>query len=96
MSSEKLSSDSKSANYAASVHAASVNDPVHEVLYTDSGVVIGEKGENGAGVTYQSASGAPVEARSPLGYSVGTWTALFLNVSMIVGTGIFSTRECLI
>ena len=63
------------------------------MLYADNGVVIGEKGENDAGVTYQSASDAAVEARSPLGYSVGTWTTLFLNMSMIVGTGIFSTRE---
>lgn len=94
MSSGKLYSEkSASAVSVRAPEAADADAGVPEVLYTDGGVVIGEKGENGAGVTYQSASGAPVEARSPLGYAVGTWTALFLNVSMIVGTGIFSTRE---
>ncbi|KAL6702793.1 hypothetical protein ACN47E_000929 [Coniothyrium glycines] len=39
----------------------------------------------------QDASGAPVEQLSPLGYHVGYAGILFLNVSQMVGTGIFST-----
>lgn len=44
---------------------------------------------------YQStdASGAPVETISPLGYHVGWAGILFLNVSQMVGTGVFSTRK---
>lgn len=33
-----------------------------------------EKGENSEEVSYQEASGAPVESRSPLGYHVGAIT----------------------
>ena len=54
---------------------------------------IGEQGGNDAPVGYQEASGAPVETQSPLGYSVGPITIVFLNLSKMVGTGIFSTRE---
>jgi hypothetical protein len=42
---------------------------------------------------YQDGNGAPVEQVSPLGYHVGWAGILFLNVSQMVGTGIFSTRE---
>ena len=42
---------------------------------------------------YQDANGAPVETVSPLGYHVGWAGILFLNVSQMVGTGVFSTRE---
>jgi hypothetical protein len=46
------------------------------------------------GVTvYQDANGAPVEQVSPLGYHVGWYGILFLNVSQMVGTGVFSTRK---
>jgi hypothetical protein len=51
-----------------------------------------EEGGNSAKLTYQEASGAPVETNSPLGYSVGGFTIVFLNLSKMVGTGIFSTR----
>lgn len=54
---------------------------------------VGEKGGNGAQETYQDVSGAPVETINPLGYSVGWWSAFFLNVTMLIGTGIFSFRE---
>lgn len=54
---------------------------------------VGEKGGNGAQETYQDVSGAPVETVNPLGYSVGWWSAFFLNVTMLIGTGIFSFRE---
>ncbi|KAF2731965.1 amino acid transporter [Polyplosphaeria fusca] len=40
---------------------------------------------------YQDGSGAPVEQISPLGYHVGWFGILFLNVSQMVGTGVFST-----
>lgn len=49
-----------------------------------------EKGGNG-GLSYQIATGAPVEAFNPLGYNVGFWTALMMNVGQTIGTGIFST-----
>ena len=55
---------------------------------------VGQQGGNNAPVGYQEASGAPVEVQSPLGYAVGPVTILFLNLSKMVGTGIFSTREC--
>jgi hypothetical protein len=42
---------------------------------------------------YQDGNGAPVEQLSPLGYHVGWAGILFLNVSQMVGTGVFSTRE---
>ncbi|KAJ3579639.1 hypothetical protein NPX13_g932 [Xylaria arbuscula] len=62
-------------------------DVVHdgELTYT---VV---KANNGSGVTYQEAVGAPVESNSPLGYHVGWVTVIFLNVNQMIGTGIFST-----
>jgi hypothetical protein len=40
-----------------------------------------------APVGYQEASGAPVETQSPLGYTVGPVTIIFLNLSKMVGTG---------
>lgn len=52
---------------------------------------VAEIGGNTSEVGFQEASGAPVETKSPLGYSVGPVTILFLNLSMMVGTGIFST-----
>lgn len=56
---------------------------------------VGEKGGNEAEETIQTTAGAPVEVRNPLGYNVGFWTTLLINVSHLVGTGIFSTRELL-
>lgn len=41
---------------------------------------------------FQDPVGAPVEQASPLGYHVGWFGILFLNVSQMVGTGVFSTR----
>jgi len=51
-----------------------------------------EIGGNTSKATYQEASGAPVEVNSPLGYSVGWVTVIFLNLSKMIGTGVFSTR----
>ncbi|KAJ9607680.1 hypothetical protein H2200_007758 [Cladophialophora chaetospira] len=50
-----------------------------------------EKGENSNEPTYQEVSGAPVETTSPLGHHVGSITILFLNLSTMVGTGVYST-----
>lgn len=54
---------------------------------------VAEKAGNDSGTTYQEATGAPVEVNSPLGYNVGPVTIICLNVSMMIGTGIYSTRE---
>ena len=54
---------------------------------------VAQQGENGSVPTYQEASGAPVEVRSPLGYRVQWFTIIFLNIGQMVGTGVFSTRE---
>lgn len=54
---------------------------------------VAQQGENGSVPTYQEASGAPVETRSPLGYRVQWFTIIFLNIGQMVGTGVFSTRE---
>lgn len=51
------------------------------------------KGGNNSHASYQEASGAPVEVNSPLGYKVGAITIIFLNLSKMIGTGIFSTRK---
>jgi hypothetical protein len=51
-----------------------------------------EKGGNDSPASYQEASGAPVEVTSPLGYAVGPVTIIFLNISKMIGTGVFSTR----
>jgi hypothetical protein len=51
-----------------------------------------EYGGNGSPPSYQEASGAPVERDSPLGYNVGWFTIIFLNVGQMIGTGVFSTR----
>lgn len=53
---------------------------------------IGEKGGNDAPPTFQDASGAPIENNSPLGYSVGPVTITLLNITMMIGAGIYSTR----
>lgn len=55
-------------------------------------VAVGHAG-NDSGPTYQEATGAPVEVDSPLGYDVGPVTIIFLNVSMMIGTGVYSTRK---
>ncbi|MCJ1293441.1 hypothetical protein MMC34_004996, partial [Xylographa carneopallida] len=52
-----------------------------------------EYGGNGSGPSYQEISGAPVEHSSPLGYNVGWFTIIFLNIGQMIGTGVFSTRS---
>ncbi|KAJ6186689.1 hypothetical protein N7519_007990 [Penicillium mononematosum] len=55
-----------------------------------------EVGGNTSKATYQEASGAPVEVNSPLGYSVGWVTVIFLNLSKMIGTGVFSTPSAVV
>lgn len=49
------------------------------------------QGGNDSLPSYQEASGAPVEIDSPLGYFVGPVTVIFLNISTMIGTGVYST-----
>lgn len=52
-----------------------------------------EQGGNGSMPSYQEVSGAPVETISSLGYAVGPVTIIFMNISQMVGTGVYSTRS---
>ncbi|WRT70491.1 uncharacterized protein IL334_007489 [Kwoniella shivajii] len=67
-----------------------------EHLHHGSLEYVAEYGGNGASATYQEASGAPVEAKSPLGYEVSHFTVMFLTVNMMIGTGIFSTPSSML
>lgn len=69
-------------------------DPGHKVSDEKLNYVENKAGNNSP-TSYQEASGAPVEVNSPLGYSVGAITIVFLNLSKMIGTGIFSTRRSL-
>lgn len=53
---------------------------------------VAQQGENGSVPTYQEASGAPVEVRSPLGYRVEWFTIIFLNIGQ-VGARTFSGQS---
>ncbi|KAJ5766044.1 uncharacterized protein N7511_003660 [Penicillium nucicola] len=65
--------------------------PQYDSSDNDSLQYTTETGGNTSKATYQEASGAPVEVNSPLGYSVGPVTVIFLNLSKMIGTGVFST-----
>ncbi|KAJ5306980.1 hypothetical protein PENANT_c003G08643 [Penicillium antarcticum] len=65
--------------------------PQYDSSDSDSFQYTTEVGGNTSKATYQEASGAPVEVNSPLGYSVGPVTVIFLNLSKMIGTGVFST-----
>lgn len=52
-----------------------------------------EQAGNDSPPSYQEAAGAPVETKSPFAYSVGAVTIIFLNLSKMVGTGVYSTRK---
>jgi hypothetical protein len=69
------------------------SDHYNEVVSEGKLKYVENKGGNNSQASYQEASGAPVEVNSPLGYKVGAITILFLNLSKMIGTGIFSTRE---
>lgn len=66
--------------------------PAASVIDDGSLKFVYEQGGNNALPSYQEASGAPVEARSPLGYKVHWVSATMLNIGMMIGTGVFSTR----
>jgi hypothetical protein len=70
-----------------------VTHDANSVISDGSITYIGNQGGNDALPTFQEASGAPVEGSSPLGYSVSSFTIMFLNINMMIGTGIFSTRR---
>ncbi|OGE52052.1 hypothetical protein PENARI_c011G07970 [Penicillium arizonense] len=57
---------------------------------------VGEGGGNNSGLTYQDATGAPIESKSPLGYSVGPVTVTLLNITMMIGAGIYSTPSSIL
>lgn len=70
--------------------------PAGEAVYRTGNLeFVAEQGENGGKTTYQEASGAPVEAHSPLGTRIGWYTIIFLNLGQMIGTGVFSTRMLL-
>ncbi|KAJ4989783.1 high affinity methionine permease [Stagonosporopsis vannaccii] len=76
----------------------SSRDEAAPVYTVDDGAVsdgslqyVVEKSGNTNEISYQEASGAPIESDSPLGYSVGAITIIFLNLSKMIGTGIYST-----
>ncbi|KAK5743835.1 hypothetical protein LTR17_002457 [Elasticomyces elasticus] len=65
--------------------------------YSDKGLkIVGAQSDNDSPVSYQEASGAPVETTSPLGLNVGSVTIVFLNLSKMIGTGIFSTPSSIL
>ncbi|CAI7649875.1 unnamed protein product [Penicillium manginii] len=74
----------------------SVTEGQSERVSTAAGQFISEVGGNNAPPTYQDASGAPVESQSPLGYSVGPVTITLLNITMMIGAGIYSTPSSIL
>lgn len=67
-----------------------------EVKLDGSLEFVHEYGGNESKPSYQEASGAPVENVSPLGLHVTGFTTIFLNIGMMIGTGVFSTRKCFV
>jgi len=85
----------RSGNLQAQATATATNSSIGKTEFVGAGDIkyAVEQGGNDSGPSYQDVSGAPVEVKSPLGYSVGGITILFLNISMMIGTGVYSTRE---
>ncbi|GAB7356754.1 hypothetical protein MBLNU459_g7654t3 [Dothideomycetes sp. NU459] len=74
------------------VAIASSNDVASEHILSEGTLKFTlEQGGNGSLPSYQEASGAPVESHSSLGYAVGPVTIVMLNISKMVGTGVYST-----
>ncbi|KAL7941871.1 amino acid transporter [Trichoderma barbatum] len=88
------SSEEPQAAEAEERGSTSDSDP-SELVAGDTYYIAG-KAANSKETSYQDASGAPVEESSPLGYDVGPMTILFLNVSKMIGTGIFSTPSSIL
>ena len=63
-----------------------IHPPSHS---SENGVTPVQKKEHD--VTQMDFGGAPIEVDSPMGKEIGWWSIVFLNLSMMVGTGIFST-----
>ncbi|KAF7556129.1 hypothetical protein G7Z17_g1676 [Cylindrodendrum hubeiense] len=78
------------------VEAGTVLDGQRQEVSDGSTHYIGEKGGNDAQITYQDATGAPIENNSPLGYSVGPVTITLLNITMMIGAGIYSTPSSIL
>ncbi|KAK7190609.1 hypothetical protein DPSP01_007265 [Paraphaeosphaeria sporulosa] len=57
---------------------------------------VAEQGGNDSLPSYQEALGAPVEKQSPFGYAVGPVTIIFLNISKMIGTGVYSTPSAIL
>ncbi|KAF5024372.1 hypothetical protein F66182_3559 [Fusarium sp. NRRL 66182] len=72
-------------------HDVEASDSEPSVIHDGGLAYTRVKGGNGSKPSYQEAVGAPVESKSPLGYNVGWATVIFLNINMMIGTGIFST-----
>ncbi|KAK2729080.1 high affinity methionine permease [Colletotrichum kahawae] len=70
-------------------HEASDSEP--SIIHDGNLAYTRQKGGNGSKPSYQEAVGAPVESQSPLGYHVGWAAVIFLNINMMIGTGVFST-----
>lgn len=80
------------ADYEKNEMTARTLSPAGETFKTGNLEFVAEQGENGGKTTYQEASGAPVEAHSPLPASIQWYTIIFLNLGQMIGTGVFSTR----
>jgi amino acid transporter len=81
------------ADYEKNEMTARTLSPAGETVFKTGNLeYVAEQGENGGKTTYQEASGAPVEAHSPLPARVQWFTIIFLNIGQMIGTGVFSTR----
>ncbi|OGE50891.1 hypothetical protein PENARI_c015G03718 [Penicillium arizonense] len=76
--------------------SATPASPQYDSSDSDSLQYTTEVGGNTTRATYQEASGAPVEVNSPLGYSVGPVTVIFLNLTSNVLKGAGSVGLSLI
>ncbi|KAL1961913.1 hypothetical protein VTN77DRAFT_946 [Rasamsonia byssochlamydoides] len=72
------------------------SSPAESIISDGSLKFVYEQGGNNALPSYQEASGAPVEAKSPLGYKVRWVSAAMLNIGQMVGTGVFSTPSTIL
>ncbi|KAL1983485.1 hypothetical protein VTN96DRAFT_10306 [Rasamsonia emersonii] len=72
------------------------SSPAASVIDDGSLKFVYEQGGNNALPSYQEATGAPVETRSPLGYKVRWVSATMLNIGMMIGTGVFSTPSTIL
>ncbi|SPO06501.1 related to high affinity methionine permease [Cephalotrichum gorgonifer] len=78
-------------NYPVVTAGANTSESDVSVLRDGDFAYVRAKGGNDSQPSYQEAVGAPVESNSPLGYNIGSITVIFLNINMMIGTGIFST-----